>query len=380
MTDIIQYPDLYKLDSNGRRRQWRIEREGPLYRTVAGLENGSLVVSQWTTAKVKNAGRSNASTPETQAEIEAEAAYEKKRKEGYAAEGEKPREFFQPMTAKVYTDRLHMLTGLEPDTFKYTMYSQPKMDGIRSPAPGGSLFSRTGERFISCPHLEIELRGISERYGAVMDGELYNHELRDDFEEIASLVRKEKDLTVEDFAKTEKIIQFHAYDCYFPKEPKLLFSERHVRLLEILDTVFDLTFVTVPTVKLLSPSQAMRLYDQYLDAGYEGQMVRIDAPYEKKKKSSMLLKQKDTLEDEFLILDVIEGEGNRSGMAGAYLLAMPDGTPFKAGIKGGFTKFKEIWETREQRKGKWATVEFHKYTGANGVPRHGRVKDPDRRD
>jgi DNA ligase-1 len=46
---------------------------------------------------------------------------------------------------------------------------------------------------------------------AVLDGELYNHDLRDDFEQIISLVRKQKP-TDEDRLNAHKLIQYHVYD------------------------------------------------------------------------------------------------------------------------------------------------------------------------
>ena len=45
----------------------------------------------------------------------------------------------------------------------------------------------------------------------ILDGELYNHDLRDNFEKIISLVRKTKP-TAEDRVEASKLTQFHCYD------------------------------------------------------------------------------------------------------------------------------------------------------------------------
>ena len=45
----------------------------------------------------------------------------------------------------------------------------------------------------------------------VLDGELYNHDLRDNFEKIVSLVRKQKP-TSDDRKEARKLIQYHVYD------------------------------------------------------------------------------------------------------------------------------------------------------------------------
>jgi DNA ligase 1 len=45
----------------------------------------------------------------------------------------------------------------------------------------------------------------------ILDGELYNHDLKNDFEKIISLVRKTKP-TEEDRLESTQMVQFHCYD------------------------------------------------------------------------------------------------------------------------------------------------------------------------
>ena len=45
----------------------------------------------------------------------------------------------------------------------------------------------------------------------ILDGELYNHDLRDNFEKIISLVRKQKP-TDSDRLDSKELVQFHCYD------------------------------------------------------------------------------------------------------------------------------------------------------------------------
>ena len=53
--------------------------------------------------------------------------------------------------------------------------------------------SRTGNQFMNVMHIEKALEPLFAKYpNIVVDGELYNHGLKDDFEKIISLVRKQK--------------------------------------------------------------------------------------------------------------------------------------------------------------------------------------------
>ena len=73
------------------------------------------------------------------------------------------------------------------------VYMQPKLDGVRCLFTKDGAFSRTGKQFMNVKHIEESLKDYFEQNPAmVLDGELYNHNLRNDFEKIISLVRKQK--------------------------------------------------------------------------------------------------------------------------------------------------------------------------------------------
>ena len=77
--------------------------------------------------------------------------------------------------------------------FKDFTYMQPKLDGVRCLFTKDGAFSRTGKQFMNVRHIEESLKDYFEQNPAmVLDGELYNHDLKDDFEKIISLVRKQK--------------------------------------------------------------------------------------------------------------------------------------------------------------------------------------------
>ena len=81
----------------------------------------------------------------------------------------------------------------DPDKADYPAYIQPKLDGVRCLFTKDGAFSRADNQFMNVKHIEKALENFFNKYPtAVLDGELYNHELKDDFEKIISLVRKTK--------------------------------------------------------------------------------------------------------------------------------------------------------------------------------------------
>ena len=122
---------LYKIDSVGRLREWTMNIDKNSFYAIKGLVDMKLTQDKPTTATAKNVGRSNETTEEEQAELEAKAKWDKKLKEGYAltpkeAECEK---YFDPMLAQSYDDRKSDVEKVFGES--QMIYSQPKLDGIR---------------------------------------------------------------------------------------------------------------------------------------------------------------------------------------------------------------------------------------------------------
>ena len=91
--------------------------------------------------------------------------------------------------------------------FNEPVFIQPKLDGVRCLFTKDGAYSRTGKQFYNLQHIELKLSDFfSANPDVVLDGELYNHELRDDFEQIISLVRKQKP-THEDRLNAADVIQ-----------------------------------------------------------------------------------------------------------------------------------------------------------------------------
>lgn len=332
---------IYKRDSKGKIRVWQYEIDGDKFRTIAGLIDGRAVVSAWTTCVPRSRD-----TGEEQAVFEAEAERKKKLEREYHSTIEEidAPNFFKPMLAEKY------------DAVSFPVFSQPKLDGIRCIATKAGLFSRQGKRIVSVPHIEWELQRIFEQNPTmIFDGELYNHELKSNFEKIISVVRKQK-VTEQDIAAAAELIQFHVYDLPSVKDK---FSQRW----EILRQYSGSFVKLVDTKQVFNQKDLDSLYAAYLEDGYEGQMVRYDNAYEQKR-SKFLLKRKDFLDAEFQLVRIEEGQGNWSGYGKIAVLRLPDGREFGAGIKGT----QEFCRRLLSESYKSATIRYFSMTN-DGIPR-----------
>lgn len=359
----MQRNKLYKKDSTGKIRVWWMEIIENRYRTCSGTEGGAVVESEWTEAEGKNVGRANETSPEQQAVLEVDSKYTKKmEQEHYVTDISKVDEvrgYFSPMLAQEFKKREGQIT--------FPLISQPKLDGIRCLNDSESGKSRKGKPFATIGHIRAVLHEFFQRFpDVVLDGELYNHDYKDDFNELSSAIKSQKP-TSEDILRAQQIVQYHVYDCYLNDNITANFYERFQFLARNLPT--DACIVLVPTQVCDDREKLDLLFDEYLSLGYEGQMVRVDRPYEQKR-SKNLLKRKEFMDDEFTIIDIEEGKGNRSGMAGKIIYATNEEHPkeFGSGIRGGFEFYKELWDARDEIVGKRGTVRFQNYT-PDGVPR-----------
>ncbi len=383
----MEYPKLYKISTTAATLVWWMEQNGPQYRMHSGQLGGKIVTTTWTIAKSKNVGASNETTPEAQATAEINSAYALKKKKGYrdTVEQAVTSDRFQCMLADKYKDRHHKLFDADGHALK-PLWVQPKLDGIRCIARADGLRSREGNPITAVPHIEEMLRPVFERRPElILDGELYNHELHDDFNSIVSLVKKTKS-TPEDLELSRGMIQYWVYDAV-TEDPAATFSQRFMVDVSDLSTPYgmgmvtfpgttDAHFVMVPTFQAQTREEVDALYESFLTEGYEGAMIRTDAPYAQKRSQS-LLKRKELMDAEFKILGFREGDGNASGMAkiADMEIVLEDGAvdSFKADICGTREECREYLRRRDEAVGKLATIEFQNYT-PDGVPRFPKLK------
>ena len=367
-------PTLYKRTATGATQTWEIEVQDNKYRTTSGQIDGIKTTNKWTSCKGKNAGKANATTDAEQAFKEAEAKHQKKLERDYNLSIDEidEKQFYDPMLAQDFKNKNRNKDVYDSLQSETKVFSQPKLDGIRCIATKDGLFTRNGKEITAVPHIAKELQKLFVEYpDAVLDGELYNHAYKDDFNKIVHLVRKQN-LTKEHLVESEKMIQYHIYDV--PQigtlDEQSLYSDR-IGMLKTQGVPKKLRWSSaiaiVDTTLVKDEKHLDELYSDYTLAGYEGQMVRIDGPYENKR-SAKLLKRKDFVDEEYTILGYDEGNGNRTGTIRNFLFKNKNGKEFTSNIKGTFEYLTELLHKAEGLIGKKATVKYFNLT-PDGVPR-----------
>lgn len=365
MQTIYNLPKLYKRDTTGKVREWtmqygyNLDKTQAGTRTISGLQDGKKVTSEWFITEAKNVGRANATTNITQAKFEAQAEFDKRIEKEYFEDINAIDSYvaFKPMLAHDFTK-----TPVESG------YTQPKLDGIRMVVNSRGLYSRSNKPIVAVPHIENLLKTFIEKFPTVtLDGELYNHALKDNFQKITSLVRKTVNIGKDELAESAELVQYHVYDMFDSSNPSMTFIERNAWLQENLPIGISENFSIqlVKTDKADSSEDIDKLYGEYTTAGYEGQMIRQDTPYEFKRTKN-LLKRKEFITEEYKVVEIQEGNGNWAGYAKRFILELADGTQFSSGVRGSQDKLAELLKNKDNVN--WATCRYFELSN-DGVPR-----------
>lgn len=368
---------LYSRTSTGAVQTWEVEVQGDKYRFHSGQKNGGIVTSEWTVCKGKNLGQSNETTPAEQASKEARAALKKKLKGSYwedEADIDKMR-FFAPMLAQKF------ITLNKDGTIKKKrhvdwskgVYVSPKMDGLRCIINREGAWSRLGNKFSAFPHIPRELQAlINEDPDLVLDGECYAHALKNDFDKIISLAKKQTP-TPEELQESEDKLEYWIFDC--PTAPGG-YHERYQWLKKNIEERFKGNkWIKLCEHKLIYSEAELETYlAECIQQGFEGCMMNLpDGEYEVDKRSYFILKYKLFQDAEFEIVDVIEGDGNRSGMMGKLVFKLPRGGTFDCDSMGNRELYRRMLQDKKKLIGMKATVRFQNYT-PEGKPRFAKVR------
>lgn len=363
----MKYKNLYKKDSTGKIRIWYIEQVVDKYRIYSGVDGGKLVASNWTIATPKNSGKSNATTGEEQATSEIESEYKKKKKKGYVENIEnvnkKP---FQCTLAKEYVKYEDKI-----DFDDQNWVAQIKFNGCRCIVKKDGAYSRTGEKFLTVNHIVQELKPIFEKHpDAILDGELFNYDLRENLNELVSIVRKSVNIKQEDHEKSRQIVQYHIYDGFL--EQNQCESDYYTRYHPIESLINKMTYVkSVESTMINDKVELDEFYKHNLSDKQEGIILRnIDASYEQKR-SKNLLKYKPVDDDEAVILTVIEGKGNWSNIAKTATIKWK-GKTFDATFLGTQDELKKVWKNKHEWKNKKIKFLYNGLTGL-GIPNYARI-------
>lgn len=365
------FPTLYKKTNTGAIQQWQIAVFDSTIQTIHGQVDGKLQTTTDTIHEGKNLGKANATTPETQALAEAEAKWTKQLKKGYvndqaAAEaGEVDAVIEGGIPPMLSPNKLYPLGDANlAKKIVFPAAVQPKLDGMRCIAivENGicTLWTRTRKRIPTVPHIVEALEKMFAFTDVKLDGELYNHDYRNNFEDLMSILRGDEPDAEGKYLDAE----YHVYDMPVEDMP---FMHRTRKVAELLkDAVKPLMVVETRTVE--TQEQALQLQEKYEEQEYEGAMIRnMLGPYEPGRRSKHLQKMKTFVTDEFKITGAEDGRGKDAGTVAKFVCVTAEGKEFKPRLKATYARRRELMQHPEQWQGKVLTVRYKRMT-ADGKP------------
>lgn len=238
----------------------------------------------------------------------------------------------------------------QPD-YSANIYIQPKYNGVRvvstaDNSGGIIMYSRKMKLYYGFSYIRDEISKIIDWFDQkhdmkiYIDGEIYYPEMS--LQKISGIVRKETQ-------ESDIRLNYYVFDCFFPDKPDMLYSERLMFMEKIKAHFGDkLHYVKfTPTDQVKSEEEAQIMFRKYLKDGLEGAIMRLDGKYEysyNEYHSSVLLKMKPVLDDEFDIIGYEAAEKGKSKGVLKFILQTKEGKVFPINIGMPIPELKEMYK------------------------------------
>lgn len=334
---------------------------------------------------VKFAGQTNQRNLFQNALIDARALFIKKRDTtGSVKKKSSTNVMYFPMLAKPYKDGAKYL--------KYPLWVQPKLDGVRCLCyipekdcgdDAVIFYTRLQHEYpamgylakLLYPYLN-DLYDTDANQSIYLDGEMYVHGRS--LQEITGVSKNEARRAETDHN------EYHIYDCFYPGELDIEFTDRHKQLdnlFHALDNETAALVKAVPTTWAKDEAAVAAIYKQYIAAHFEGVILRNAAgPYKANAtktgsfmRSKDLVKMKNKSTDEFKIVGYTEGKKGKDVGAVIWIAETDKGRRFNVTPKD--TTYAERYKLFKQCEnnfdklfaGRMMTLEYESLSD-KGVP------------
>lgn len=332
---MLVLPRLYKPTKTGSTQAFEAMANNGTITIAFGQLNGKMQTKD-TICSGKNLGRSNETSAQQQAELEAKAKWAKKLKEGYSESIEEQSTVNLPMKVHTYQEHSHKIT--------FPCYVSPKLDGVNAEyrlLPEPQVVSRGGEQY---PIVESRDRNIfkvmKEHNILSINGEIYEHGQH--LQDIQSAVKKPSQNKLQP--------AFYAFD--LPLEDGTYFDR--IRVLR------SLGIHTVSIHVANSHDEIYELHKQFIEAGYEGTIIRnTSGLYEYNTRSYDVLKLKEAQDKEFKIVNYKLDKNNHPVFE---CEISPNGPRFSVKPKGTNADRLDIAANINEYINQWYTVSFETFS------------------
>jgi ATP-dependent DNA ligase len=347
-------PLLYHRGKSGTLYQWRVWTENAEIFSEYGQVNGIKQLAS-KMAEPKNVGRSNATTAEEQALLEATAMWKFRVDRDYALTEDRAKEgVLLPMLALKYQDHKKKII--------FPVDGQPKLDGVRALTRWNNghveLVSRQGKVYENLTHITNELETCLPS-NTVLDGEVYLHGMG--FQKIISLVKKFRSETTQ--------LEYHSYD--MPEvdgNDSLTWEERRKSHFTFFAENEYQYIKYVPYTTLRDDAHLHLIHDQFVQEGYEGLIVRLHSGiYEYGYRSHSLLKEKSFDDGEYQVIGHSFGIGRFADCV-IWRCVDSKGREFNVVPRGTLVDKRDWLVNAKSYYGKYLTVRYFGLSD-DGIPR-----------
>lgn len=434
MADIdYELPKLYKIDSNGKERIWRIWVGGSTVYREAGLVKGKKVPSQRTYTG-KNIGKKNETTDEEQAHLEADGMWTKQLDKGYTPKCKEGKAMYKRVKAASKEHGGHNInakaqirggkqkTVKQKNTLRYDgdvptvipmktykwevdknqqplprvtkhfdfdegVYTQWKLDGYRCIARiiDGNvvLTTNSSNQYPWFESLRTSIKKFMMTGDCLdgLDGEVYAHHLFDqDGNEI---------LDVRRFAEIQGICAISRSSPHELEDQICLYvfdlldttgkydqDARFARLKKLFKKNRDPRIVMTRTEVANSANEVNEIHNEYAAEGYEGIIIRSrELIYQQDGRPLKIRKYKYFVDDEFKIVGAQKDDGVDEKYF-VWICKTKQGKKFRAPPGKGFrdAERRKMWKHHKKYIGKMMTVEYQDLDDETGIPRFPKAK------
>lgn len=359
---VYLYPTLYSFSSKDKIKEWTIgvvEEDGLYYLGSGHGYKGQTITNTFSSAiKGKNIGKKNETSPLGQAMAEALSKWQKKIDENYTEVIPTSKSDFVnvlPMLAHKWQDRSHNIV--------FPAVVQPKLNGVRclaTKSEDGSEFifsSRGGKNFTTLKHISNELITKLAPCDYPLDGEIFIPGVS--FETIIRAVKKQRDISAK--------LEFWVFDIAAPD------LEYHQRLsilhawAKSMEEHPSIIIKVVPSYPVNNVEEIMA-YHKIFSIENEGTMVRnLKGKYLFDYRSVDLLKFKDFIDQEFLIIGGSEGHGADEGTI-VFQCITGSGKTFSVRPRGSREQRREWFKDLPNIIGKFGLTTRFQNLSEDGVP------------
>lgn len=344
---------LYGVDKTLDVKEWSVWTEGDTVIVQWGKLDGKKQTKK-TVCKAKNVGRSNETTPEQQAVLEAQSKWNKQYDKFYRETIEEAKSLLTEgvILAQDYSKKPHFLE----DRF----FASRKLDGLRVKTVfvngEPEWHSRGGKTYPIPEHLIPQLKALHQATGVEsLDGEGYVHGIK--LQKIQSCIKKHNELT-------PKV----TYEIFDVPMLNVGFSDRNCILESFEEVVADLSHVNIVEQELITKAELNDKLYQYLSEGFEGIMLRnLRGEYEfQNKRSNDLLKYKIMEDSEAKVISCEEDKNGQGKFMMEWVSPYNNKVvKFELCMNGGHED--NTYEKLSERIGEWVCFKYQDYS-EDGLP------------